>query len=1804
MPLKFYKNEILTGRSGVYILQKFLGKGNFGAVYKGLKQGTDEAVALKFMDRRDSAFGEVIILEHLRELQAHENALIKFIDNFVHNDRNCLVFEMLDMDLFDLMEIRQKKPLDVSEVRVVARDLLVGLNALKNAGVTHADIKPDNIMLVNHQSQPFRVKLIDFGLAIETYKLRRYDTIQVCGFRAPEVNLGLPLTEAIDMWAVACTLTYIFLGDHIHNTICEFKNMRQIFKLHGLPDQDLLGKGTKVDRFFIFDQSNQTWRFKTPQEYTERIIIDGDKHDVALDSIDDFLTIHPEIQDPFELEDLQAFVDLLKKMFTVNPSERITPEEALNHRFITMSHLPPTSNNSYVIWAYEKMKVYRMEKEEPSISPDFNVRQTADRKSDLSDFNPSDSDLSDSDLSELEDSDSDLSDFDSSDSDLSDFDSSDSDLSDFDSSDSDLSDFDSSDSDLSDLDTDEESNEPANTSDFQLLKIQDANLSDMKLHDPELEGSRRDRLDETSFELYKDQTITGESGVYIIQKFLGRVAFGQEVKGLKQGTDEVVALKFIHKDNSESATAEATILKHLKELQADQKNLIKLIDHFEFNDSLCLVFEMLDMDLFGLLKTREWEPLDVSEVRVVARDLLVALNALKIAGVTHADIKPDNIMLVNHQSQPFRVKLIDFGVAMETHKLWRCDTIQVCGFRAPEVNLGLPLTEAIDMWAVACTLAFIFLGDYIHNTICEFINMRQIFKLHGLPDQDLLGKGTKVDRFFIFDQSNQTWRFKTPQEYTETIMINADDYDIALDSIDDFLTIHPEIQDPFELEDLQAFVDLLKKMFTVNPSERITPEEALNHRFITMSHLPPTSNNSYVIWAYKKMKVYRMEKEEPSISPDFNVRQTADRKSDIFDFSPSDYDLSDSDLSELEDSDSGLFDSGLSDFDLSDSDLSDLDTDEESNEPANTSDFQLLKIQEANLSDMKLHDPELEGSRRDRLDETSFELYKDQTITGESGVYIIQKFLGRVAFGQVVKGLKQGTDEVVALKFIHKDNSESATAKATILKHLRELQADQKNLIKLIDHFEFNDSFCLVFEMLDMDLFDLMEMRQEKPLDVSEVRVVARDLLVGLNALKNAGVTHADIKPDNIMLVNHQSQPFRVKLIDFGVSMETHKLWRCDTIQVCGFRAPEVNLGLPLTEAVHMWAVACTLAFIFLGDYIHNTICEFINMRQIFKLHGLPDQDLLGKGKKVDRFFIFDQSNQTWRFKTPQEYTETIIIDGDDYDIALDSIDDFLTIHPEIQDPFELEDLQAFVDLLKKMFTVNPSERITPEEALNHRFITMSHLPPTSNNSYVIWAYEKMKVYRMEKEEPSISPDFNVRQTADRKSDLFDFNPSDYDLSDSDLSELEDSDSGLFDSGLSDFDLSDSDLSDLDTDEESNEPANTSDFQLLKIQEANLADMKLHDSELEGSRRDRLDETSFELYKDQTITGESGVYIIQSFLGRVAFGQVVKGLKQGTDEVVALKFIHKDNSESATAEATILKHLRELQADQKNLIKLIDHFELNDSFCLVFEMLDMDLFDLMEMRQEKPLDVSEVRVVARDLLVGLNALKNAGVTHADIRPDNIMLVNHQSQPFRVKLIDFGVAMETHQLWRYDTIQVCGFRAPEVNLGLPLTEAIDMWAVACTLAFIFLGDYIHNPICEFNNMRQIFKLHGLPDQDLLGKGTKVDRFFIFDQSNQTWRFKTPQEYTETIMIDSDDHDVALDSIDDFLTIHPEIQDPFELEDLQAFVDLLKKMFTVNPSERITPEEALNHRFITMSHLPPTSNNSYVIWAFEKRKVYIM
>ena len=51
--------------------------------------------------------------------------------------------------------------------------LAIALQALKGVGVIHADIKLDNIMLVNQLEQPLKVKLIDFGLAVHVSETKQ-----------------------------------------------------------------------------------------------------------------------------------------------------------------------------------------------------------------------------------------------------------------------------------------------------------------------------------------------------------------------------------------------------------------------------------------------------------------------------------------------------------------------------------------------------------------------------------------------------------------------------------------------------------------------------------------------------------------------------------------------------------------------------------------------------------------------------------------------------------------------------------------------------------------------------------------------------------------------------------------------------------------------------------------------------------------------------------------------------------------------------------------------------------------------------------------------------------------------------------------------------------------------------------------------------------------------------------------------------------------------------------------------------------------------------------------------------------------------------------------------------------------------------------------------------------------------------------------------------------------------------------------------------------------------------------------------
>ncbi|XP_041665398.1 homeodomain-interacting protein kinase 1-like [Cheilinus undulatus] len=210
------------------------------------------------------------------------------------------------------------------------------------------------------------------------------------------------------------------------------------------------------------------------------------------------------------------------------------------------------------------------------------------------------------------------------------------------------------------------------------------------------------------------------------------------------------------------------------------------------------------------------------------------------------------------------------------------------------------------------------------------------------------------------------------------------------------------------------------------------------------------------------------------------------------------------------------------------------------------------------------------------------------------------------------------------------------------------------------------------------------------------------------------------------------------------------------------------------------------------------------------------------------------------------------------------------------------------------------------------------------------------------------------------------------------------------------------------------------------------------------------------------------IYSILEFIGEGCFGKVAKCRNMATKKFVAIKILkqHLDLCLDTKREMKMLEVISALDTDRSNVVKFFECFEENDQTCLAFEMLDKSLYDLMKANRFKPMSLQEIRPIAQQVLVALNALKGVGVIHGDIKPDNIMLVDHQNQPFKIKLIDFGQAVKVTEAMPWETIQPIGYRAPEVVLGLPFDEAIDVWGVACVLAFMYLRNNLFPIHCEY------------------------------------------------------------------------------------------------------------------------------------------
>ncbi|KAJ8269307.1 hypothetical protein COCON_G00119140 [Conger conger] len=289
-------------------------------------------------------------------------------------------------------------------------------------------------------------------------------------------------------------------------------------------------------------------------------------------------------------------------------------------------------------------------------------------------------------------------------------------------------------------------------------------------------------------------------------------------------------------------------------------------------------------------------------------------------------------------------------------------------------------------------------------------------------------------------------------------------------------------------------------------------------------------------------------------------------------------------------------------------------------------------------------------------------------------------------------------------------------------------------------------------------------------------------------------------------------------------------------------------------------------------------------------------------------------------------------------------------------------------------------------------------------------------------------------------------------------------------------------------------------------------------------------------------------YEVLKVIGKGSFGQVVKAYDHKTHQHVALKMVRNEKRfhRQAAEEIRILEHLRKQDKDAAmNVVHMLESFTFRSHICMTFELLSMNLYELIKKNKFQGFSLPLVRKFAHSILQCLESLHKNRIIHCDLKPENILL--KQQGRSGIKVIDFGSSCYEHQRV-YTYIQSRFYRAPEVILGGRYGMPIDMWSLGCILAELLTGYPLLPGEDEGDQLACMVELLGMPSQKLL------------EASKRAKNFVSSKGYPP-LLHGSKEWVTALKGCEDAL-----------------FLDFLKQCLEWDPAVRMTPSQALRHPWL--------------------------
>eukprot|EP00768_Dysnectes_brevis_P006918 gnl/Dysnectes_brevis/5644_a8236_409.p1 GENE.gnl/Dysnectes_brevis/5644_a8236_409~~gnl/Dysnectes_brevis/5644_a8236_409.p1 ORF type:complete len:412 (+),score=113.85 gnl/Dysnectes_brevis/5644_a8236_409:130-1365(+) len=341
-----------------YKAMKGIGQGSFGRVLQCEDQTNGEHVSLKVIRSQPMFMRqgrlELLFLTSMRDARPHpgKQYILQLRDSFEHKGHLCILTDLLGRNLYQLIKSTGFAGFPLAQVRTYCRCIAKALAFLKSGigpegplDIIHCDLKPENLLLPLEPADRDSIYLIDFGSSVKPGG-KMYSYVQSRFYRSPEVLLGLPYAHAVDQWSFGAVAYEMYMGRPLFRSKSSPHHLLLIASLIGFPPEDMIAASPNQRTYFqpadqvqvpmptgaIGEQwalNSRVMESATPQAPVSRSLR------MLLEAKTEGIT--PEdgsgaVPTPLELT---HFLSFLEGLLCYDPTARMTPEQALDHPFLT-----------------------------------------------------------------------------------------------------------------------------------------------------------------------------------------------------------------------------------------------------------------------------------------------------------------------------------------------------------------------------------------------------------------------------------------------------------------------------------------------------------------------------------------------------------------------------------------------------------------------------------------------------------------------------------------------------------------------------------------------------------------------------------------------------------------------------------------------------------------------------------------------------------------------------------------------------------------------------------------------------------------------------------------------------------------------------------------------------------------------------------------------------------------------------------------------------------------------------------------------------------------------------------------------------------------------------------------------------------------------------------------------------------------------------------------------------------------------------------------------------------------------------